>query len=709
METRANYVLIGAFALAGLIGALGFLLWIAKVQVDRQYAYYDVLFESVSGLNEAGDVRYNGLPVGQVVSLELDHADPSKVRVTVEVDAEVPVKTDTEATLEMQGVTGVSYVSLSGGSPAAALLKDQDGPGRPVIQSRASAFQSLFEGAPELLNRAIEMIEEIRGFVGADNQKAVQDILANVAGASGKLNSTLDNVDILTADVGQAAKKLTDFTDRLTALADTADQTLATATDAIEKSKATIDAATKTIDAAGAAFASADTLMKDRIPGLLTEGEATLASARQAVEGVQAQVGKTLETADALMATKVPDAVDRVGEAALALQTTTTALGGRAAETLDRFAEAGAEATLRLKEAERTLADLKTTMANADRLMASLEQTSNSVNALAQGEGAALVTDARTALNSADALMNDRLAPLADAARATTLKLDEKVTIISDDVAKLIETTQERLDATHGMVEKASVAIDQATATMISIQQTSDGINALATGDGAALVADARAAAAEAREAIQSINVVVQTDVPGLVADVRAAAANANVTIARVGADVSAFTGKLDPLTVEAQQALATASATFANANSTLAAITVAMGKADVALTSAQETFDNVNGLVEGDIAGTVADVRQAVSTLEGTIAKMSTDFEAITGDVKGAAGSANQLMGSLNSTLARNQYQVDDFLRTGLPQIVRFIEEGRRLISNLERISNRVERDPARFILGTQSSEFNR
>jgi len=68
METRANFVLIGAFTLFGILGSLGFFLWLAKVEVDRQYAYYDILFENVSGLGEAGDVRYNGLPVGQTVA-----------------------------------------------------------------------------------------------------------------------------------------------------------------------------------------------------------------------------------------------------------------------------------------------------------------------------------------------------------------------------------------------------------------------------------------------------------------------------------------------------------------------------------------------------------------------------------------------------------------------------------------------------------------
>ena len=77
METKANFLMIGLFTLAGIIGAFAFLLWFAKIEVDRQYNYYDILFENVAGLGTAGDVRYNGLPVGQVVDLAIDETDPS--------------------------------------------------------------------------------------------------------------------------------------------------------------------------------------------------------------------------------------------------------------------------------------------------------------------------------------------------------------------------------------------------------------------------------------------------------------------------------------------------------------------------------------------------------------------------------------------------------------------------------------------------------
>ena len=112
METRANYILIGAFTLAGILGAFGFFLWLAKFEVTRQYAYYDVLFDNVAGLSAAGGVNYNGLPVGQVISLKLDDDDPSKVRVRLEVDADIPVTKETIAQLQSLGVTGVAYVEL---------------------------------------------------------------------------------------------------------------------------------------------------------------------------------------------------------------------------------------------------------------------------------------------------------------------------------------------------------------------------------------------------------------------------------------------------------------------------------------------------------------------------------------------------------------------------------------------------------------------
>ena len=217
METKANYVLIGLFTLAGILGALGLLLWLAKVEVDRQYAYYDILFDDVSGLGSASDVRYNGLPVGQVVDLNLDEVDSSKVRVRIEIAADTPVNTETVAQLQSQGVTGVSFVGLSGGSETSAAL-----PSGSEIPSERTALQTVFEGAPVVLDRAVVLLENINEVFDPQNRAAVSEMLANLSSASARIDTVLSDFENLSGDLGSAAREIAAFTDRLDSLAKTA-------------------------------------------------------------------------------------------------------------------------------------------------------------------------------------------------------------------------------------------------------------------------------------------------------------------------------------------------------------------------------------------------------------------------------------------------------------------------------------------------------
>jgi len=122
METRANCILIGLFTLAGAIGALAFVLWFARVELDRQFATFDIALTSVSGLGDASAVRFGGLPPGQVVDVGLSPDGDGAIRVRIEVGADTPVRADSAATIEAQGITGVSCVAISAGTPGAALL-----------------------------------------------------------------------------------------------------------------------------------------------------------------------------------------------------------------------------------------------------------------------------------------------------------------------------------------------------------------------------------------------------------------------------------------------------------------------------------------------------------------------------------------------------------------------------------------------------------
>ena len=113
METKANYVLIGAFTLAVAVAMLLFGLWMAKYSSDRSWQAYHVVFnEPVTGLTEGGTVQYNGIAVGTVDSLSLAPQDPRRVVARIRVSADVPVKVDTRAKLSMTG-TDTSGKSFS--------------------------------------------------------------------------------------------------------------------------------------------------------------------------------------------------------------------------------------------------------------------------------------------------------------------------------------------------------------------------------------------------------------------------------------------------------------------------------------------------------------------------------------------------------------------------------------------------------------------
>jgi phospholipid/cholesterol/gamma-HCH transport system substrate-binding protein len=98
METRASYILVGSFVL-GLIGAaFVFVIWLAGARFEAAPTRYLVYFEgSVTGLAVASPVRYRGVPVGSVTDIRIDPENIARIRVTAEISAETPIKTDTEA------------------------------------------------------------------------------------------------------------------------------------------------------------------------------------------------------------------------------------------------------------------------------------------------------------------------------------------------------------------------------------------------------------------------------------------------------------------------------------------------------------------------------------------------------------------------------------------------------------------------------------
>ena len=113
MERKANYALVGLSTLILFIGLVVFVVWLARLSFTREYDDYEILFVGpVRGLSEGGEVHFNGIKVGEVTKIVLDGRDPNRVIASARITSNVPVKTDSFATLEPQGITGVNYVQI---------------------------------------------------------------------------------------------------------------------------------------------------------------------------------------------------------------------------------------------------------------------------------------------------------------------------------------------------------------------------------------------------------------------------------------------------------------------------------------------------------------------------------------------------------------------------------------------------------------------
>ena len=517
METRANFVLIGAFTLLGILGTLGFFIWLASVQLDRQYDVYGILFEDVSGLDASGDVLFNGIPVGSVIGLQIFDADPGKVLATIEIDATTPVRENTVAQLMSQGVTGVAYIALSGGEGEAPPLIAPEGE-LPIIPSRRSTVQGLVEDAPDLLAQANELLGQLQTLVGPENRAHVTGILRNVESSSGSLDAALTEFSDVARTVRDASDQIADFTARLDALGASvtttlanADTALSSATGAFDETKSALKAATPVISSAGTAFDSAAALMRDRVPAIVDQVSQTAAALDTAVKDIAAGSTATLDgftqTAN-LMNTRLAELEQTVGAADAAFAAVTEASGSLT--TLTR-----GEATLLVADARGVLADARTAVA--------------AIQTTLESDLPALVADIRTAVTAGSAAI--------DAVAAD-------VTGFTNGLAPLTTDAQ-------AAISGATQVFDRAGTTLAALERS------LSVADGAM---------AEARTAFASATGLMETDLAPVMGDIRSASASIEAAATQLSTDLPAITADLkgliargDAVVAQVQSAVAAA------------------------------------------------------------------------------------------------------------------------------------------------------
>ena len=252
METRANYVWVGAVTLAVLAALALFIVWIARWGEGDQKEY-DIFFkESVSGLANGSQVSFAGVPVGQVSQIVLWEKDPEFVRVRIAVKEEVPILVGTTATIQ-GSFTGVSTILLDGarsGAPPISCETTACTEGVPIIPPKDGGLNALLSNAPLLLERLATLTERLTQLLDDQNQGEIAGILANtnqmtaaLADAAPQFERTMAELQITLREASEALDEfetVTASTDRLlnqegAALADQLRTTLKQAGNASEE------------------------------------------------------------------------------------------------------------------------------------------------------------------------------------------------------------------------------------------------------------------------------------------------------------------------------------------------------------------------------------------------------------------------------------------------------------------------------------------
>lgn len=216
METKANYVAVGAFVLACVIGLVVTILWLAGVQYSQEYAYYQAYFRgSVTGLGKGTVTRYNGIEVGRITNLEFDPADPRRVIVTMQVQPNLNIREDSVASIESLGFTGGAFVEITGGTAQSPLLVTHGEQRYPVIRTKPSTFAELQQSAPEVVAKLNVAVSRLNDLLGDDNRRSISHILANLDETTQVIARRSADIDATIANANKAMVNLSDASNSL--------------------------------------------------------------------------------------------------------------------------------------------------------------------------------------------------------------------------------------------------------------------------------------------------------------------------------------------------------------------------------------------------------------------------------------------------------------------------------------------------------------
>ena len=227
METKANYIIIGAFTFVVAIAAVLFGLFAARYATDTAWNNYQIVFsESVIGLSDGSAVLYNGVNVGRVTQIDLNPQDIREVIVTVQIEAQVPIHEDTVASIRLTGLTGTAAIQLSGGSPDSPLLPSgEEQPER--IQAISSPLNRLLESSEGIIVTANKVLGQIDTVLSDANVERITTTLASLERFGGTLADPESSLNRLLDNASEASGSLPTLLEQLSTTVERFDNAVA--------------------------------------------------------------------------------------------------------------------------------------------------------------------------------------------------------------------------------------------------------------------------------------------------------------------------------------------------------------------------------------------------------------------------------------------------------------------------------------------------
>src|SRR3954471_2574228 len=280
METRSNYIMVGAVTVALLIGTLLFIVWLAGLS-SKSTKCYDIYFPAVGGINKGSNVSFSGVPVGQVQKISLLPNRPEFVWVRIDVDQQTPVLQGTSAQVKGGRSTGVRETQPDGavrGSPPIQQIGPQ---GCPVVPATSGGLGALLNSAPELIARIQRLTERLTELLSDKNQNAIADILENIDTTSRVLAERAPDLADAIADARIAVRNAGVAAQHVTVLTDSTNRLV------VEQGRPAAEDLRKAIASVQQAANNLDAMITDARPGVQNFSKSTLPEANRLVRDLR--------------------------------------------------------------------------------------------------------------------------------------------------------------------------------------------------------------------------------------------------------------------------------------------------------------------------------------------------------------------------------------------------------------------------------------